>query len=221
MCQDEFSKDDIYTAWKEKKRELDANKNLTEKEKKTQSEDLKMEQMKIKKHMLGNIKFIGELYKLGMLKENVINHVVSSLLKITVEREGDQVVVKHTDTVEDPIDEEDHESLCKLMITIGKIIDIPKNDDRIRAYFAKFSKVSKDQAINSRIRFMYRDLIDLRKNKWVARRKEETAKTIAEIRKDAEREEQQAQQQSQQNYRNDSRGGGNSRDRNNDGRGGE
>jgi translation initiation factor 4G len=55
---------------------------------------------------------------------------------------------------------------------------------------------------------MYKDLIDLRYNNWVPRRKEEKAKTLDEIREDVEREERlEAQQAQQQN--NNYRGGRN------------
>jgi translation initiation factor 4G len=59
---------------------------------------------------------------------------------------------------------------------------------------------------------MYKDLIDLRSNNWIPRRKEEKAKTIAEIREDVEAEERrQAQLSAQLNARgnkNDPRGSG-------------
>lgn len=58
---------------------------------------------------------------------------------------------------------------------------------------------------------MYKDLLDLRSNNWIPRRKEEKAKTIAEIRKDVEREERQQAQEaaaaSQGNYRGNNYGG--------------
>merc|ERR1712038_15390 len=56
------------------------------------------------------------------------------------------------------------------------------------------------------------DLIGLRRNKWVARREEETAKTLDEIKRDFERDERIAAQQSQQmnsGYRGSGTGRGN------------
>mgnify|MGYP000671355089 CR=1 FL=1 len=66
---------------------------------------------------------------------------------------------------------------------------------------------------------MYKDLLDLRSNNWVPRRKVEKAKTLEEIRKDVEREERlQAQQSQQNNYRGggrrDNYGGRDSKPRN-------
>jgi translation initiation factor 4G len=53
---------------------------------------------------------------------------------------------------------------------------------------------------------MYKDLLELRGNKWVPRRKEEKAKTLEEIRKDVEREERRQAQLSQQQQRSGPRG---------------
>jgi translation initiation factor 4G len=62
--------------------------------------------------------------------------------------------------------------------------------------FSKINALSNDTALPSRSRFMYKDLLDLRANRWVPRRKEEKAKTLEEIRKDVEIEERKQQQQS-------------------------
>lgn len=96
------------------------------------------------------------------------------------------------------MDDEDHEALCNLFNTIGKTIDNPKAQPFMRIYFAKISTLSDDETLNSRPRFMYKDLIEMRSKGWKLRREVETAKTLDEIRKDAERDERKAQQQSQQ-----------------------
>lgn len=68
-------------------------------------------------------------------------------------------------------------------------------------YFQKISALSDDtKNLSSRSRFMYKDLIEMRAKGWQTRRKLETAKTLDEIRKDAEREERaEAQRAAQQN----------------------
>merc|ERR1711971_634691 len=90
--------------------------------------------------------------------------------------------------------------------------------------FNKMDRFSNDKSLVSRIRFMYKDLIELRSNNWVPRRKQEKAKTLDEIRKDVEREERIQAQQSQQYGSGGGRGGrGNNRKMNSDrnyGRGG-
>merc|ERR1711935_1216700 len=106
---------------------------------------------------------------------------------------------------------EDHEALCQLFTTIGKVLDDNQNAGQLRVYFAKLELLSDDTALSQRSQFMYKDLIDCRRNRWKVRREQLTAKTIEEIHKDIAREERQKEQQSQNNnYRggNNNRGGG-------------
>ena len=53
--------------------------------------------MKIKKQMLGNIKFIGQLYKKALLKEKIMRFCIASLLKL--ETENDKVSEKYSLTI--------------------------------------------------------------------------------------------------------------------------
>ncbi len=110
------------------------------------------------------------------------------------------------------MDEEDHEALINLFKTIGEKIDNAKAQPYMTFYFRKIQQLSEDTTLSSRLRFAYSDLIDMRANGWKLRREVETAKSLDEIRKDAEREERMAQMQSQQG------GGGGARDA---GRGGQ
>ena len=64
---------------------------------------------KAKRQGLGLIKFIGELFKLQMLTERIMHECVKKLLR----------------NVENP-EEEEIESLCKLLTTVGQILDTPK-----------------------------------------------------------------------------------------------
>ncbi|KAL7531385.1 hypothetical protein ACHAXR_005262, partial [Thalassiosira sp. AJA248-18] len=207
-CEDEFNKQDIYTDWKVEKKEYEKNKaKMEKKERNEKEEELEFRRMKIKKQMLGNIKFIGELYKLGMLKEKIMRFCVHSLLKLE-EYDGG---LRSKSGEDDDMDEEDHEALCNLFKTIGKTIDNPKAQPYMRIYFGKMSTLSNDQTLSSRYRFMYADLIEMRTKGWKLRREVETAKTLDEIRKDAERDERKAQMESQQGGyggRGGGRGGG-------------
>ena len=58
---------------------------------------------KLRRRFLGNIRFIGELFKIKVLTEKIMKQCVKELLV--------------------PDDEEKLESLCKLMTTIGKDLD--------------------------------------------------------------------------------------------------
>eukprot|EP00742_Colponemidia_sp_Colp-10_P003244 GILJ01003454.1.p1 GENE.GILJ01003454.1~~GILJ01003454.1.p1 ORF type:complete len:871 (-),score=163.96 GILJ01003454.1:2061-4673(-) len=126
---------------------------------------------KIKQRMLGNIKFIGELFKRRMLTEGIIHECVTRLMFNT----------------ESP-DEEDIESLCKLLTTVGKMLEAGKGKDKMVHYFARIHDMKNNQKFSSRIRFMLQDVIDLKGTGWKERRVQETAKTLDEIRADAERE---------------------------------
>ncbi|KAL0397421.1 UNVERIFIED_CONTAM: Eukaryotic translation initiation factor 4G [Sesamum calycinum] len=87
-------------------------------------------------------------------------------------------------------DEENIEALCKLMSTIGEMIDHPKAKEHIDAYFDIMAQLSNNMKLSSRVRFMLKDAIDLRKNKWQQRRKVEGPKKIEEVHRDAAQERQ-------------------------------
>jgi hypothetical protein len=215
-CEDEFNKQDIYVDWKTDNKAYQESKSTKDAaERKEKEEDLHFRRIKIKKQMLGNIKFIGQLYKKGLLKEKIMRFCVASLLKLETKDSRSKLPVYY-DTGDTDMDEEDHEAICNMFATIGSTIDRAPAATFMHVCFIKINKLSDDPVLPSRSRFMYKDLIELRNNNWVPRRKEEKAKTLEEIRKDVEREERQQQQISQQNAGN-YRGGGRN-DYNNRGR---
>ncbi|KAJ6391024.1 hypothetical protein OIU77_025099 [Salix suchowensis] len=87
-------------------------------------------------------------------------------------------------------DEEDIEALCKLMSTIGEMIDHPIAKEHMDAYFEMMAKLSNNMKLSSRVRFMLKDSIDLRRNRWQQRRKVEGPKKIEEVHRDAAQERQ-------------------------------
>jgi hypothetical protein len=198
-CEDEFNKQDIYADWKaEKKAHGESKSSLTDKERADKDEDLEFRRIKIKKQMLGNIKFIGQLYKKSLLKEKIMRYCIASLLEI---KQKDEPGVKNPafyDPGEMDLDEEDHEAICSMFTTIGATIDQKPAADFMNVCFKKIKKLSNYEKLPSRSRFMYKDLIELRQNNWVHRRKQESAKTLDEIRKEVEREERQHAQQAAQ-----------------------
>uniref|UniRef100_F7DF46 Eukaryotic translation initiation factor 4 gamma 1 n=1 Tax=Monodelphis domestica TaxID=13616 RepID=F7DF46_MONDO len=122
-----------------------------------------------RRRSLGNIKFIGELFKLKMLTEAIMHDCVVKLLK------------NH--------DEESLECLCRLLTTIGKDLDFEKAKPRMDQYFNQMEKIIKEKKTSSRIRFMLQDVLDLRRSNWVPRRGDQGPKTIDQIHKEAEMEE--------------------------------
>uniref|UniRef100_A0A4W5PBA2 Eukaryotic translation initiation factor 4 gamma 1 n=1 Tax=Hucho hucho TaxID=62062 RepID=A0A4W5PBA2_9TELE len=166
-CQKEFEKDkDDDVIFEKKQKELDA---AAAEEKDRLKAELEEAKDKARRRSLGNIKFIGELFKLKMLTEAIMHDCIVKLLK------------NH--------DEESLECLCRLLSTIGKDLDFEKAKPRMDQYFAQMDKIIKEKKTSSRIRFMLQDVLDLRRNTWVPRRGEQGPKTIDQIHKDAELEE--------------------------------
>ncbi|XP_016103621.1 eukaryotic translation initiation factor 4 gamma 1a isoform X10 [Sinocyclocheilus grahami] len=167
-CQKEFEKDqDDDEIFEQKQKELDAA--AEEEERQRLKEELEEAKNKARRRSLGNIKFIGELFKLKMLTEPIMHDCIVKLLK------------NH--------DEESLECLCRLLSTIGKDLDFEKAKPRMDQYFHQMEKIIKDRKTSSRIRFMLQDVLDLRKNNWVPRRGDQGPKTIDQIHKEAELEE--------------------------------
>ncbi|KAM7139049.1 eukaryotic translation initiation factor 4 gamma 3 isoform 2-T2 [Macrochelys suwanniensis] len=194
-CQKEFEKDkaddDVF---EKKQKELEAA--AAQEEKTRLHEELEEAKDKARRRSIGNIKFIGELFKLKMLTEAIMHDCVVKLLK------------NH--------DEESLECLCRLLTTIGKDLDFekakhlhtscitqgfnpaPMTSPRMDQYFNQMEKIVKERKTSSRIRFMLQDVIDLRLCNWVSRRADQGPKTIEQIHKEAKIEEQEEQRKVQQ-----------------------
>uniref|UniRef100_A0A4W4FZT4 Eukaryotic translation initiation factor 4 gamma, 1a n=1 Tax=Electrophorus electricus TaxID=8005 RepID=A0A4W4FZT4_ELEEL len=176
-CQKEFEKDkDDDEIFEHKQKELDAASE--EEERQRLVEELEDAKDKARRRSLGNIKFIGELFKLKMLTEPIMHDCIVKLLK------------NH--------DEESLECLCRLLSTIGKDLDFEKAKPRMDQYFNQMEKIIKERKTSSRIRFMLQDVLDLRRNNWVPRRGDQGPKTIDQIHKEAELEEHREQIKVQQ-----------------------
>ena len=65
-----------------------------------------------------------------------------------------------------------HQALCEILTISGKRLDaVTKKRAQVEGYFASLEKLGKSGKLpSSRIRFLVRDLLDLRRNKWVPRR---------------------------------------------------
>jgi translation initiation factor 4G len=153
-----------------KDKELALEKADDEAEKKRLKEEIDEVLSKAKRRSLGNIRFIGELFKLQMLTEPIMHQCVLKLLKSA--------------------DEDSYECLCRLLSTIGKELDHEKAKNRIDQYFVQIDKIIKLKRTSSRVRFMLQDVYDLRKNRWVPRRADNNPKTIDQIHKEVQMEDQ-------------------------------
>lgn len=164
-CQEEFERGE--------REQEEANRVEGDGEVKQSEQEKEEKKIRARRRMLGNIRLIGELYKKKMLTERIMHECIKKLLG------------QHQNP-----DEEDLEALCKLMSTIGEMIDHPKAKEYMDAYFDMIMNLSNNMKLSSRMRFMLKDVIDLRNNKWRQRRKVEGPKKIEEVHRDAAQERQ-------------------------------
>ncbi|XP_064178283.1 eukaryotic translation initiation factor 4 gamma 1-like [Anguilla rostrata] len=172
LCWKEFKKvvenDKIYG-----KRLAELDKVSTEEEKQHLREQLEVEAEAHRRWSLGNMRFIGELFKQKMVRENMVQNCIAKLL------------IKET--------EEALECLCCLLSTSGKTLDYNKSKPHMDQCFKQMEEIVKGKKTTPRIRFLLQDILELRQNNWVPRREDQGPKTIDQIHKEAEQEEQQEQ----------------------------
>ncbi|KAK0212418.1 hypothetical protein DFS33DRAFT_25830 [Desarmillaria ectypa] len=145
---------------------------------------------KAKRQGLGLIKFIGELFKLQMLTERIMHECVKKLLG----------------NVENP-EEEEIESLCKLLTTVGQLLDTTKARAHMDVYFSRMKELTKSPNVSSRMQFMLQDILELRERKWVSRNAVAAPTTIAQIHEAAAKEKAAQEKESYQRQMSMSRGG--------------
>jgi len=179
-CQREFEKD--YMGDLDRDQYIkDMNDAKTEEDKKRVKAEFEFNERRLRRRSLGNIRFIGELYKLQMLTARIMHECVKKLLK--------------------EVDDESLECLCRLLTTVGQELDqetrsrLQKGSAQQNAgindldkYFKEMEVVMKDKKTSARVRFLMQDVVELRLNNWKKRREDAGPKTIEQIHKDAERE---------------------------------
>lgn len=129
-----------------------------------------------KRKMLGNIKFIGELGKLGIVSEPILHRCIQQLLE--KKRRGGS----RGDAAEDI------ECLCQIMRTCGRILDSDKGRGLMDQYFKRMNSLAESRDLPLRIKFMLRDVIELRRDDWKPRKATSTEgpMPINQIRNDNE-----------------------------------
>ncbi|KAG2043919.1 hypothetical protein BDR03DRAFT_977623 [Suillus americanus] len=105
-----------------------------------------------KRQGLNLITFIGELFKVRMLTERIMHECVKKLLG----------------NIENP-EEENIESLCQLLKTVGQLLDTPKASAHMDVYFNRMKELGKSRNISTRMQFMLQDVIELRDRIWMSR----------------------------------------------------
>lgn len=146
-CQEDFergwaAKDTAAAAAKAKESEDQAVKAANEQSGKEAGESALYSEeyyiaQKAKRQGLGLVKFIGELFKLQMLTERIMHECIKKLLS----------------NVDNP-EEEEIESLCKLLSTVGKALDTPKARGHMDVYFHRMQELARSNHVHSRMQFM-------------------------------------------------------------------
>jgi translation initiation factor 4G len=146
-CQEDFergwaAKDAAAAAAVAKASEDEAVKQANDKNKDGEDEPVLYSEeyyaaQKAKRQGLGLIKFIGELFKLQMLTERIMHECVKKLLG----------------NVENP-EEEEIESLCKLLTTVGQSLDTIKARAHMDVYFSRMKELTRSGNVSSRMQYM-------------------------------------------------------------------
>ena len=121
----------------------------------------------LKKRYTGTMRFIGEIYMKNLVNSGIMQGCIEELLEA---REEETLVC-----------------MCKLFRTIGAKLetnDGKRRTTKVNDYFEIISKMAVEHT-NSRIRFMLKDLVDLRKAGWVERRETEKAVKLSDMRDEA------------------------------------
>lgn len=108
-----------------------------------------------KRKSLGNIKFIGELCKLGIVTKPIMFACMNQLIK------------KKQDLEEMA---EDLECLCQILRTCGHVLDSDPARTLMNQYFDRMELIAQTAGLPIRIKFMLRDIIELRKSMWIPRK---------------------------------------------------
>lgn len=123
-----------------------------------------------RKRALANMKFIGHLFLRELLGVKVISIIATELLSSTAE----ELV----------------ECACQLLQAIGYTLDTtPAGRMLLTQLMARLAEV-RDNTLSKRLRYKIQDLLDLQQRGWQEKVLREHARTIEEVRRDAEQEAQ-------------------------------
>ena len=176
-CEKTFFKEMYFDVDKLDERLKEIEECTDEKKKKEFEAILDDDKRLSRRRSIGNIKLIAELFKLNMLNAKIMFSCFRNLL-----------LHQHEEYIE---------YLCALITNIGanltKAIKSKSSDQMgdFDSIFKQLKLIHDNQAplkVSSRIRFMILDLLDLRKNNWIPRRKADGPKTIAQVHEDMDKE---------------------------------
>ncbi|GAX74020.1 hypothetical protein CEUSTIGMA_g1470.t1 [Chlamydomonas eustigma] len=131
----------------------------------------------VKKRVMGTMRLISELYKKDMVRDWIITTCLESLLA--------------KDKGRSAASEDSIEAACEMLSTAGGKVaksESEKMKRKLEDVMKQLQTLEKEKSLSSRIRFVIKDVLDLRKSNWIPRRETYTAKKLDEVRAQAEAE---------------------------------
>jgi len=99
--------------------------------------------------IFGNLRFIAELYNIGLLADSVCHIIIFKLFRYS---DDDNLYF---------------ESLVIFLASCGKKLDAQPENQRMNQYFSQLRTILDTRCLNSRTQFLIQDVIDLRNRSWV------------------------------------------------------
>ena len=134
---------------------------------------------KAKRRMLGNVKLIGHLFTRKVINQKIVHVCIQQLLSgnITTKEGGASV---HENCIE---------CACELLsLTAKQLQETIQAVPLLEGYFTSLDDLSAEPELSSRVRFIIKDVQELRRAKWIPRKEAQEAKTISEIHAQAQAE---------------------------------
>jgi hypothetical protein len=131
------------------------------------SSDAKYDKTLVKKKILGNVRFIGELFKEGVILNRIVLECVEDLIDPSIKDRRQPV-----ETSKLKLNEEKLEGACILLLTGGACFDkegILKDTDRL---FRILEEIRTRSDLTPRIRFLIMNVLEARKVGWAEKEEE-------------------------------------------------
>ena len=136
------------------------------------------EDSKAKRRMLGNVKLVGHLFTRKVINQKIVLVCVQQLLSGNIQ--GTAGTSVHENCIE---------CACELLSLTAKLLgEMPKAVPLVESYFSKLNDLAIEPNLSSRVRFVIKDVQELKRAKFVPRKEAVTAKTISEIHAEAQAE---------------------------------
>ena len=133
------------------------------------AEDKEHKLKKLRQRTLGNVEFIGELFKKKMVGAEELEELLQKLFETST------------------ADHDNIQPLCKLLESVGKPLEATSKE-KMDAYFERIQGLAGLAGLSSRYKFMLLDLKDLRAKDWVPRRAAQGPQTLEAVKKEVDKE---------------------------------